>query len=1084
MSEQPPKPKTQKEIEEAKKIVDSFTPTLKQRVVDLKIGEANKDEKENQLDSISEELKDRYDAKSESEENLRSLKDTQHNLNQIGKIISDPKKIEETSEEDRKEILDDYFTLKEKRDLEKKIQEDATLLKRSELKKERKPNGNKPKSESKPNTKDKKEKKKIEFTPEEISKYGIRSDEENERAIKQTNEELKTYYNQKKEGDSKIEPPVILHEEPPKSETPPSLNQETEPRTTSNNVETPTANRDAPPATARTAEAIRNVAPSVPVSVERGPKKEYTPDQARKVLDLLCGNGDFSLVAYNASADDRTLLQDILKKDWKMISPADKAKVIPVIERTFTQRVVDKALEVYEIKDAREAIRIDVLRHAKEKGISYEDSLKIMKSKLREGDRSYSNLELSNRFEPTLIELKKLMLKDKAAALEEEFRGHGYNEEQINAFLVEKLVTGEKTRIFNEKKGEYEEVSSSNSYEQLLLKMVFREQQADQRKIEEIYEAEKMKHPGVFKKAMTQLAKIPRPWRSAIIGATIAGGALSFGVAAGTAAAMSVPLYLGYKAIRTATGATFGYYLQKWAGEKIVDAAYTSDIRKAYEQTVEVKADELTRDEQLRELVLQRNFDTFAEKNYAYGKEVDLEFRKKEAVANKYRKWNRGLMTVLTGVIGGNLGAQLIDMGADAAMGAVAATGAEHIVNGPKSGGMNPEHVPPSGGHVEDLATAHKGDSVWRLIQEDATKNVKGFSDLNEAQKTYFIDHLKDQVAADPHKFGLENADQIKVGYGKELDSLFENNQDIQNALESAKHLTKGQMDSILQSNASQRAALLESMKPKVSHEVLETKPFVLNEVVVTPEEQAETFTVKGTDAFGIEATKELPIDIKGNNELSQAYLNYKGNPNFIEGSQPQDWAKANGAENLVRLTEQHPEYLKLGGIRDALREIHTNNLVDELHEGGAFKFLNSSDHADLLRETTGLAKTYGLDTYRAQSFSDFITQGHEMNEQTFTQFTDPETGSFLSDNFQGAINKFHELEISTTPPSIPEGATSSFWEPRLLSTSNISEPIVGLVRQSALDVFEFKTPTGIINSGLNHDAIEKMIVKPPSIQK
>jgi|GEM_PF-6172484 len=1062
MSEQPPKPKTQKELDDAqKKMMDSFTPALKQRVVDLKIGET-KEDKEKQSNSIPEEIpKNEIETtieESESEENLRSLKQTQIDLDQIGKIISDPKRIEETSEEDRKEILEDYFTLKEKRDLEKKMQEDIDR-------------SNEDKSKEKPN-----------FTPEEISKYGIRSDEENARAIKQTNKELEDFYNQKKDNDTKIEPPVILHEEPPKPENPPSLSQNTEPQNTPNNTGIPTVNQRVQPV-ARTVEAIRNVASGVPISVERGEKKEYTPDQARKVLDLLCGNGDFSLAAYNASADDRALLKDILKKDWKMISPADKAKVIPVIERTFTQRVVDKALEVYEIKDAREAIRIDVLRHAKEKGISYEDSLKIMKSKLREGDRSYANLELSNRFEPTLKELKTLMLKDKAAALEEEFKGHGYTPEQIDALLVEKIVTGKKTRIFNEKKGEYEEINSANSYEQLLLKMVFREQQIDQRKIEEIYEAEQMKHPGVFKKAMGQLAKIQRPYRSAIIGATIAGGGLAFGAGAVTAAAMTLPLYIGYRALRSVTGGTFGYYLQKYVGEKIVDSTYSQDVRKIYEENVEAQANQLTGDEQLKELVLQRDFGTFSEKNYVYGKELDLEFRKKEAVANKYRKWNRRLMTVLTGVIGGNLGAQLIDMGADAAMGTVAATGAEHIVNAPKSGETNPEHIPPSG-HIENLATAHKGDSVWKLIEEDSAKNVKGFSDLNEAQKTYFIDHLKDQVTADPHKFGLENADQIKVGYGKELDSLFENNQDIENTLESAKHLSRGQMDSILQSNASQRAAYLDSLRPKVSAETVDLKSNVLDEVVITPEEQTETFTVKGTDAFGVETAKELPIDIKGNNELSQAYLNYKGNPNFVEGTQPQDWAKANGAESLVKLAEQHPEYLKISAVRDALREIHTNNLVEELHEGGAFKFLNSADHADLMKETVGLAKTYGLDTYRAQSFSDFITQGHEMSEQTFTQFTDPETGSFLSDNFQGAISKFHELETLTTPPSIPEGATSSFWEPRLLSPNNISEPIVGLVRQSAPNIFEFKTPTGVVDSNLTLETINKMIVKPPSTLK
>jgi len=449
--------------------------------------------------------------------------------------------------------------------------------------------------------------------------------------------------------------------------------------------------------------------------------------------------------------------------------------------------------------------------------------------------------------------------------------------------------------------------------------------------------------------------------------------------------------------------------------------------------------------------------------------------KKLDEVASKENKAKRKA-TIISGLVGGtSVLAASIDWHTLLAGGPVSGVGGA-------GKNMIPDHAPSNipGTHIEDFATAHKGDSVWRLIEEDATKNVKGFSSLNEAQRTYFIDHLKDQVAADPHKFGLENADQIKLGYGKELSSLFENNQDIQGTLESAKNLTKGQMDSIMQSNASQRAALLESMKPKVSQEVLGEKPIVLNEVVVTPEEHVEKFVTKGVDAYGVETVKELPIELKGNKELAQAYLNYKGNPNFVEGSQPQDWAKASGAEELVKLTDQHPEYLKVGAVREALREIHTNNLIDELHEGGAFKFLNSADHADLLKETTGLAKTYGLDTYRAQSFSDFLSQGNEMNEETFTAFTDPDTGAFLSDRFQEAIQHFHSLETMTDLPKIPDGSTASLWEPRLISV-NGADPIVGLVKQTSPDMFEYKTPTGLVGDNILKDAMDKMIVRPPS---
>lgn len=1097
--EQPPKPKTQKEIDSAKKkMEDTFSPELKKKIIDLKIG-------------VTEEKEE-----SDSEFNLRRTREVEKTLSDMGKTMSDPKELSALSQEERENLLNTYDTLKEERESLKHFQEEE--LDKKEGPEEKKEiswpkgrinlDGEKVEiTEQKNIDKDLdilphtaqwnggvevQEKKKDEardiynefLNEKERVEQSVSSESETKESssvrnlnmlhtmmqgaeervdstqieqekINNTTEEPLVGTERPQHDSQDVEPPVVIHEEPRATEVPQQQAQETQ------------------PPVVVVAEEIRNVAPAAQ-AVERGEKKEYTPDQARKALDILCGNGDFSLVTYNASAEDRALLSGILKKDWNLISPADKEKVLPVIERTFTQRVVDKALELHGIRDAREAVRQDVLAHSKEKGLSYEDALGVMKSKLREGDRLYASLEQSNRFEPTLIELKKLMLKDKAAALEEEFKGHGYSPEEINALLVEKLVTGEKTRIADKDTGEYKQVGGSNSYEQLLLKMVFREQQVDQRKVEEIYEAEQMKHPGVFRKTMNQLAKIPRPWRSAIIGATVAGGGLAFGLGAGTAAAMSVPLYLGYKAVRSITGGTFGYYLQKYVGEKIVDAAYTSDIRKAYKDTVETGGDIMSESDRLKQMVLERDFDSFAEKNYEYGKVLDEQFRKKEAVANKYRKWNRRFMTLVTGVVGGNLGAQLIDAGTDAAMGAIGGTAAVEQITG--GGGVDTPESPSIKG--SELAVAGKGDSVWTLIDENAEK-IKGFNELNEAQQTYFIDHLKDQVVANPGKFGLENADQIQIGYGKELGVLFENNQDIQNALESAKHLTKEQMESILQSNASQRAALFESarhIKPTLVPD--EVVPPTLEDIV----EHSETVPVTGVDAYGVETTKEIPADLMQNKELAQAYLNYKGNPNFIEGSQSQEWAQGSGAEYLVKLSEQHPEYLKIDAVREALREIHINNLVDELHEGGAFKFLNSADSEDLLRETTGLARTYGLDTYRAQSFSDFIAQGNEMNEQTFTQFTDPDTGSFIPSNFEDAIKHFHELEVVTTPPEIPDGQLSSAWEPRLLSV-NGADPIVGLVRQSAPDIFEYRTPTGLVDSGVSKDVIEKFIVKPPSAQ-
>ena len=133
-----------------------------------------------------------------------------------------------------------------------------------------------------------------------------------------------------------------------------------------------------------------------------------------------------------------------------------------------------------------------------------------------------------------------------------------------------------------------------------------------------------------------------------------------------------------------------------------------------------------------------------------------------------------------------------------------------------------------------------------------------------------------------------------------------------------------------------------------------------------------------------------------------------------------------------------------------------------------------------MFRETTGLAKTYGLDGYRSQSFAEFISQGHEMNEQTFSSFTDPDSGLFLSDRFQDAIKQFHSLEVMTDLPKIPNGATESLWEPRLISV-NGADPIVGLVKQTSSDLFEYRTPTGLMGNNVLKEAMDKMIVRPPS---
>ncbi|TSC51949.1 MAG: hypothetical protein LiPW41_716 [Parcubacteria group bacterium LiPW_41] len=583
----------------------------------------------------------------------------------------------------------------------------------------------------------------------------------------------------------------------------------------------------------------------------------------------------------------------------------------------------------------------------------------------------------------------------------------------------------------------------------------------------------------LWQKGLAKYRELPQ-WKRLGISVALSAGIGAGVVFAGTGAIAAAATVGVARAGRTLAGGSLSAAL-RGVSEFVLGKKYNK------KREAELSAGEL---ETLRKLEAQttaweqagQEWEQSEEKKLKLMRIVDesaIDTNTKLAVISAKENKSKRIATIVSGLIGGGTVLGL-------------STDWDALLSGSGTGEVGKHLVPPNapGSHIEDLAVAHKGDSVWTLIDENATK-IKGFNELNEAQKTYFIDHLKDQVAADPQKFGLENADQIKIGYGKELGQLFENNQDIQSTLESAKHLTKGQMDSIMHSNAAQRAALFESMKPKIPTEAtgVETNASANADIVeVDGTEVGGKVTlnkvIEGVDPYGVKTQTEIPAELMQDKELAQSYMNYKGNPNFVAGSQTQEWAQQNGAENLVKLTEQHPEYLKIEAVRNALREIHTNNLIEELHEGGAFKFINSADHADLLNEVKGLARTYGFDSYRADSFADYVSQTNEMNEETFTPFIDNTSGSFLSDKFYESAQHFNDLAKSVTPPEIPEGATSSIWEPRLLSPANGGEPIIGLVRQASPNMFELKIPTGTVSSGLSYDTIEKMIVKPPSVQK
>ncbi len=92
--------------------------------------------------------------------------------------------------------------------------------------------------------------------------------------------------------------------------------------------------------------------------------------------------------------------------------------------------------------------------------------------------------------------------------------------------------------------------------------------------------------------------------------------------------------------------------------------------------------------------------------------------------------------------------------------------------------------------------------SVWNLAEKELA--ARGMLDgLNEAQKTYLVDAIKDKVVENPQVFGLENADQFNPGkfdYDK-FSALFGDKTEIDDILSGAKGLTLEQMESITRNN-------------------------------------------------------------------------------------------------------------------------------------------------------------------------------------------------------------------------------------------------------------------------------------------
>ena len=149
--------------------------------------------------------------------------------------------------------------------------------------------------------------------------------------------------------------------------------------------------------------------------------------------------------------------------------------------------------------------------------------------------------------------------------------------------------------------------------------------------------------------------------------------------------------------------------------------------------------------------------------------------------------------------------------------------------------------VPEAAAPSSFIETARPGDSVWRMAGRQIEKQYGNeFKNLNDAQKIYIIDAVKDRVMANPGKFGVGSAGELKISQKVDFSEIFEKKDALKSSFESAKKLTEEQMENILRG---ERGAAVVS-PAETAPPTPESEPFVKTSPYEI--EEKEMFQQKG----------------------------------------------------------------------------------------------------------------------------------------------------------------------------------------------------------------------------------------------
>lgn len=377
------------------------------------------------------------------------------------------------------------------------------------------------------------------------------------------------------------------------------------------------------------------------------------------------------------------------------------------------------------------------------------------------------SLTLSQYYKPSYTgELKKI--KEKKSAKFEETKKF-YNESQKQ--LIEHLLKKAEKRWGEGKNPE----KMKKFYENLVFKgFVGKEIDRLQKAKEDAMEPkEKGRLRKLSEAAMRQYTKLPKTARWGIA------AGLGTAVALGTGA-VALPAALGYAGVRYGRAALGS--LSAVGIKGICDMAKGKWLKTHGKEAREKKIKEN----------LMKEVANFSDREKSIELAIQAKDKRNEELAKLKRREKQWKIGTMAAMIGGGAGISFM-------------AGSWDSFGAKPSGSFikEPEAVP-MGPRVSEafIDKVHPGDSIWKISERNL--EIQGyFRGLNQAQKDYLTDWVKDRVVEDKAKFGLADVADIErglpPGHKFDITEVFKNKREaLLHEVASAKKLSASEMEHIM----------------------------------------------------------------------------------------------------------------------------------------------------------------------------------------------------------------------------------------------------------------------------------------------